>query len=68
MNFFEKYILKIFLAMSPQIKELLDTFALELYYKALKTESPYDDVGAILLLKILGIDKPKNTEPLIESN
>ncbi len=46
MNFFEKYALKIFLAMTPFLKERFNEFAMGLYVKALETDNTADDVAA----------------------
>jgi hypothetical protein len=43
---------------SEELRELLSVFVVKFYWKAQKTDNPWDDFLAEVLLKILGIPVP----------
>ena len=59
-NFLKSIVSKLILALlnaaSPAIREELDKFLTGLYAKALKTESPIDDMVVKTIADLLGVD------------
>ena len=46
----------IFQVMTPELKQVLNVAALNVYRKARQTPNPFDDMGAGILCAILGVD------------
>ena len=47
---------------SPQLRKVVVSYALELHKEAQKTENPWDDFLTGMLLTILNVETPSNEE------
>jgi len=47
-------------ALSPALRAMLGGFAIEFHKKAKSTSNPFDDMGAALILAVLGMETPED--------